>query len=73
MNKYEKIDKTEAIINASTYDDSFIEELTKYLYEKGFKKVSFNPSSPTNSYHAGPEVIGVMFLFDGEHEIKKKN
>lgn len=73
LNKYEKIDKTEAIINASTYDDSFIEELTAYLYEKGFKKVSFNPSSPTNSYHAGPEVIGVMFLFDGEHEIINKH
>ncbi|HBF67848.1 MAG TPA: hypothetical protein DDW20_00800 [Firmicutes bacterium] len=72
INSYNNLDFSAAYINISTCDEETINEVKKYLIEKGFKKVYFSPASPTNSYHAGPSVLGVQFFYDGEHNVTTK-
>ena len=73
LNMFSDIDFDGAYINISTCDDETIEMAKNLLKEKGFKNIYFTEASPTNSYHAGPSVLGVQFLFDGEQIIKPKN
>ena len=68
LNSYKNLDLSAAYINISTCDEETIKEVKEYLLNKGFKKVYFSPASPTNSYHAGPSVLGVQFFYDGVHE-----
>ena len=67
LNSYSDLDYSAAYINISTCDENTIKEVEQFLYQKGFKKVYFTNASPTNSYHAGPHVLGVQFLYDGQH------
>lgn len=67
---YENIDYDTAYMNISTCDDEMVKEIEELLKAKGFKHVYFNPSCATNSYHAGPSVMGVQFMYDGEHIVK---
>jgi len=65
------IDPKMAFINYSYFEDaSILEEAKKKVLDFGFKEVVVTQASPTNGYHAGPNVIGVQFYFDGPHEVK---
>lgn len=72
INSYSNVDKEAVYINISTCDDETINEVREFLTKQGFKNIYFKAASPTNSYHAGPFVLGVQFLYDGEHPVKTK-
>jgi fatty acid-binding protein DegV len=50
-------------------DPSILEEAKAICLERGFKEVNICQASPTNAYHAGPNVLGIHFYFDGPHPV----
>lgn len=72
LDSYENLDLTRVYLNISTCDQSTIDIVTKILEDYGFKEIYFGVACPVNSYHAGPGVLGIHFLYDGHHPIEKK-
>lgn len=72
LDAYNNLDLKRAYINPSTYTMSVIENVTKILKDYGFEEVVFGPASPVNAYHAGPDVTGIQFFFDGPHPVTPK-
>lgn len=68
----DRIDKRRCFINFSTMDDEHLAMFKKIAEDFGFEEVFVYRSCPTNSYHAGPNVVGIQFLYDGPHPIVKK-
>ena len=50
---------------AGLSDDSYF---VQSLIDLGFREIIVTEASPTNGYHAGPNVLGIQFLYDGEHD-----
>lgn len=64
------LDTKLAFINYSYLEDpTILEEAKQHCLAKGFKEVIVTQASPTNGYHAGPNVFGVQFYFDGPHRV----
>lgn len=72
LDSYDNLDLKRVYINPSTYSMPIIENVTKILKDYGFEEVVFGPASPVNAYHAGPEVTGIQFFFDGPHPVTPK-
>lgn len=56
----------------STMDDAVLQKAKERCLGAGFKEVNICQASPTNSYHSGPNVLGIHFYFDGPHPVEKK-
>lgn len=70
LQTHPNIDPKMAFINYSYLEDpSILEEAKKKALAFGFKEVVVTQASPTNGYHAGPNVFGLQFYFDGPHEV----
>lgn len=70
ISSHPNIDPKIAFINYSYFEDpSILEEAKLKVLGYGFKEVVVTQASPTNGYHAGPNVLGVQFYFDGPHEV----
>ena len=71
------IDKHRAVMEYSTLDEkglALFEECAKRAKDFGFEEViACQCASPISAYHAGPNIIGIQFMIDGPHPIKKKN
>lgn len=64
------IDPSICFFDYSTMEDpSILEEAKAKVLGYGFKEVNICEASPTNAYHAGPNVLGIHFYFDGPHEV----
>ncbi len=71
LKTHPNIDPKMAFINYSYLEDpSILEEAKQKVLDFGFKEVVVTQASPTNGYHAGPNVFGVQFYFDGPHPVK---
>ncbi|MCF0113297.1 MAG: DegV family protein, partial [Bacilli bacterium] len=71
LHSYSNFDYSCAYINYSWLEDpSVIQDVIAKAKEAGFKEVIETQASPTNGYHAGPNVLGFQFLYDGEHIVK---
>jgi len=56
----------------STMDPSILEKAKQKCLKAGFKEVNICQASPTNSYHSGPNVLGIHFYCDGPHPVTKR-
>lgn len=56
--------KDECYINYSSASKELLEHVTKTVKALGFEKANVYQAGPTNSYHAGPNTIGLQFVFD---------
>lgn len=67
------IDPKICFFDYSTMEDmSILEKAKEHCLKAGFKEVNICQACPTNSYHAGPNVLGIHFYFDGPHPVVKK-
>ena len=65
----ETLDKSKVFFNYSWLaDPTIIDKCTDIAKKAGFREVIVTEASPTNGYHAGPNVLGIQFLYDGEHD-----
>lgn len=69
---YPNIDKKLCFLDYSTMDPALVKQCTDKCVAFGFEKVQTYQACPTNSYHAGPNVIGIHFLYDGPHPVTPK-
>jgi len=56
--------KDECYINYSSGSKELLNFVASKVKELGFKETHIYQASPTNSYHAGPNTIGLQFIFD---------
>ncbi|MCH3908895.1 MAG: DegV family EDD domain-containing protein [Bacilli bacterium] len=70
---YPNLDKKLVFFDYSTMDPSIVKKCEERAKEAGFREIQTYQACPTNSYHAGPNVIGIHFYFDGEHPVNKKD
>ncbi len=74
LDTHPNMDKKLAFLNYSDLEDiSMAEGAKKIIMDRGFKEVIITQACPTNGYHAGPNVIGFQFYFDGEHKVTPYN
>lgn len=66
------IDKKLCFLDYSTIEPHTLDEVQKRCAAYGFEEVQTYQACPTNSYHAGPNVIGIHFLTDGPHPVEPK-
>jgi guanylate kinase len=66
------IDPKLCFFDYSTMDDAILQKAKERCLAAGFKEVNICQASPTNSYHSGPNVLGIHFYFDGPHPVEKK-
>jgi DegV family protein with EDD domain len=66
------IDPKICFFDYSTMDQAILEKAKERCLAAGFKEVNICQASPTNSYHSGPNVLGIHFYFDGPHPVEKK-
>lgn len=70
IDAHPNIDPKIVFFDYSTMDDpSILEEAKAKCLARGFKEVNICQASPTNAFHAGPNVLGIHFYFDGPHPV----
>lgn len=70
IQSHPNIDPSICFFDYSTMDDlSILEEAKAKVLGYGFKEVNICQASPTNGFHAGPNVLGIHFYFDGPHPV----
>jgi DegV family protein with EDD domain len=69
---YPNYDKKIAFLDYSTMSPELVKKCEERCVKAGFKEIQTYQACPTNSYHAGPGVIGIHFYTDGEHPVSKK-
>lgn len=69
---YPNLDKKIAFLDYSSMDPLLVEKCKEKCLAAGFQEVQAYQACPTNSYHAGPNVIGIHFYTDGPHPVEKK-
>lgn len=69
---YPNLDKKIAFLDYSTMDPTLVEKCRQRCVDAGFQEVQVYQACPTNSYHAGPNVIGIHFYTDGAHPVEPK-
>lgn len=69
---YPNIDKKLVFFDYSTLAPELIKKCEDKAKAFGFREIQTYQACPTNSYHAGPNVIGIHFLYDGEHPVTPK-
>ena len=72
LDSFPLLDTKRCFVNISTCDEDTIEKAKKICKDYGFEEIYFGVASPVNSYHAGPGVLGVHFLYDGKQNIISK-
>lgn len=72
LKAYPNIDKKLAFIDYATIDPVTLEGIQRRLKDFGFREIQTYQACPTNSYHSGPNSIGIHFLYDGEHPVAAK-
>ena len=70
---YPNIDKKRVFFTQSTTPDGIKEMCIEIAKNFGFEEIRYTQASPTNGYHAGPNVVGIHFFYDGPQEITPKN
>jgi DegV family protein with EDD domain len=70
LTDYPNIDKKLCFIDYATIEPATLAGIQERLRRFGFREIQTYQACPTNSYHAGPNAIGVHFLYDGEHPVK---
>jgi DegV family protein with EDD domain len=73
LETHPNIDPKIVFIDYSTMPQTILDDTKNFLLEKGFKEVYTIQACPTNSYHSGPNVLGIHFYFDGPHPVVKKS
>ncbi|MCI1245149.1 MAG: DegV family EDD domain-containing protein [Bacilli bacterium] len=66
------LDKKICFFDYSTMDPAILERAKAKVLAAGFKEVNVCQASPTNSFHAGPNVLGIQFYADGDHPVAAK-
>jgi DegV family protein with EDD domain len=69
---YPNLDKKLVFLDYSTMDPALVKKCEERCVKAGFREIQTYQACPTNSYHAGPNVIGIHFYTDGEHPVSKK-
>ena len=55
---------------ATAMSPELVEKCRQKCIDAGFQEVQVYQACPTNSYHAGPGVIGIHFYTDGAHPVE---
>ncbi len=66
LKKYSNPDFTRVFITYSTAPAEVVEEVSKKLYEVGFKEVIPTHAGGTISCHCGPHCLGILYINDGK-------
>jgi DegV family protein with EDD domain len=69
---YPNLDKKIAFLDYSTMAPDLVEKCRQHCVDAGFQEVQVYQACPTNSYHAGPNVMGIHFYTDGPHPVAPK-
>lgn len=72
IDAYPNLDKKIAFLDYSTMDPELVAKCRDLCVKAGFREIQVYQACPTNSYHAGPNVIGIHFYTDGEHPVSPK-
>ena len=66
---YPNIDKKRVFFTQSTAPEGVKEMCIQIAKDFGFEEIRYTQASPTNGYHAGPNVVGIHFFYDGPHDV----
>lgn len=70
---YDNIDRKRVFFTQSTAPEGIKEMCIDIAKKFGFEEIRYTQASPTNGYHAGPNVVGIHFFYDGPHPVTPKN